>query len=392
MARFSLEYLGSEAPFLAEYPVTPLLEEQVDQYTPDIIKGIEPFDVIEIRDALREYNGKQVWGVDQGASSLKAVLYTADSGFLYPSPGEVLQVPSNGTGEEFLAFYQNIGAVARHQGIPVGISTAGNVQGTRLLEVPSVDYFKAAFIQSSLHGDFANIIPTLGAVNNDAQAALNFSLLHATRIGLLPEDANGRVVKMEPGHVRLVDPRRHPDQTTPDLPCGFEGNQYVCIENSVGGITAISKRWKYITGEEIGADKVAGRYWNGTPQEREWAGAIYLASASGFAEGIAGMGKVTGLLRGRFSTGLILPINGGGDGGAAVVVDSEVPAGKRGTTIAFHGGVNREPGYDDRVLAKLKMSGLQPSGSFYTEAITKYPGAMGAAIAAVVARRGMSSS
>ena len=185
---------------------------------------------------------------------------------------------------------------------------------------------------------------------------------------------------MEPGHVELVDPPQPLlGKTIAYEPCGMEGQEFPCVEQVVGGVKGIQSQWKKLTEETLTGPEISEKYLQGNPLASQ----IYDNSATNLATGIIGMGEALGLVGENAKTGVIVPVIGGGNGGAGYV--TETPPGKEPmVTIAFHGGVFNVPGYQERVKQILEANNVT-ADYLSTGDLSLNAGAEGAAIAALMA-------
>jgi hypothetical protein len=378
------ETLGT-APLLTDRrPVPGIQGEQLAAYNYDSLH-VTPagrFNTTEARGILKASNGQQVIGIDIGGGKAFAVLFNVIDGRLVPVK-ETAKTVEDKTGAEFLPLFEQISQYAEANGIPVGISCAGVVEGTQLKQTPNIPAFSAGF-QADYGSDFATLFPTAAAVNNDAEAAIKAAALNA---GL---EGAGQIMKMEPGHVRLVDPGLPQGVTAPNAPCGMYGQQFPCVEQIIGGVAGIEALWANTTGTPLDGRELSKLY-QGDPSLTNLYGTagtklateLYDASAKHLAIQLQGMANAVDLTGDNARGGLLLPIVGGGNGGAGFVMDTPRPDNR--LTVAFHGGVNNVPGYRDRVGQILGKAGTSVNSSF-TERFSINAGAEGAAVAALMAK------
>lgn len=314
-----------------------------------------------------------------GGGKITAIHFTVEKGILVPDSASQITVFRNGDAAGYLPMLQKVGAAAQESGTPIGVACAGIIKGTQLIQTPNMpDFHKRLWAEYG--GDFARLLPTVGSVNNDAEGAIKAAIFDARERGLLPA-GEGQILAMEPGHVELVDLKRPLGQTIPDEPCGVFGQQFVCVERAIGGAAGVESRWVKTTGERLDGRQISELYKQGNPLATE----LYDTSAGLLATVMRGMGDNLELMGDRPRAGLLLPIIGGGFGGAAFVMEAPRAKDQQALTVAFHGGVNNVPAYMDRVGQIMKQSGTPISASF-TESFSVNAGAEGAAIAALMAR------
>jgi predicted NBD/HSP70 family sugar kinase len=369
------ETLGT-APLLTDRrPVPPIDGSQLAAYNAESLH-VTPagrFNTTEARGILRKSEGQQVIGLDLGGGKAFAVLFNVVDGRLVPDKATAVTVEDK-TGADFLPLFEQVSKYAEENGIPVGVSCAGVIEGAKLVQSPNVPAFSAGF-QAEYGSDFTRLFPTVAAVNNDAEAAIKAATLNAGFEG------EGQIMKMEPGHVELLDLKRPQGQTVPDEPCGMFGQEFVCVERAIGGVAGIESRWEKTTRESLDGRKISDLYQQGNSLATE----LYDTSATQLAIQIQGMGNTLGLTGEGARAGLLLPIIGGGNGGAGFVMDDPKTNTMPDLVVAFHGGVNNVPGYMDRVRHILGEAGTSVNSSF-TERFSINAGAEGAAIAALMAK------
>src|SRR6266404_6349055 len=270
----SLHEMPGQAPLLTDRRPVPEISrqfsEQLRLYKADNNlrqRRIEtPFDSSAARAVISSrFEGQDVDTVDLGGDKALRIRFTARGGLLVPHTDSIWREESNGTGEKYARFLQDAQRQAKRDGVPIGISTAGKVEGTRLVEYTNADAFMAAFERYG--SDFKELMPNVTAVNNDAEAAIKTAILEAELRALLtdtdgingiivpivgggngggaavkkfegspvqdlPPQATGKTVSifaMEPGHVEMLNPMNPMNQKVPDDPCGFEGQPFVCV-------------------------------------------------------------------------------------------------------------------------------------------------------------------
>lgn len=389
----ALHETPGQAPLLTDRRPVPRITEQFSAqlrlYTPDTLRQrrIDPFNPSHAREIIRRFEGKNVDTVDIGGDKSVRIRFTARGGLLVPHTESVRRIESHETGAGYVPFLEDAQREAARDGVPIGISTAGKVEGTRLAEYTNADAFMEAFGRYS--HDFRVLMPNVTAVNNDAEAAIKTAILEAelraylngidgikgvllpivgggnggaafvrkfegSPIQDLPPqtlDTTGYIFAMEPGHIELVNPMNPLGQKVPDDACGFEGQPFVCVENVIGGVKGIEARWEKTKGQHLSGREIGQLYRGGNALATQ----IYDTSATQLAVQILGMGQTLGLFQ----------------------EDGD-------TLVAGHGSIFKEEGYLGRVSQILAQEKVNPYYTF-TGNFSINAGSEGAAIAALMA-------
>jgi predicted NBD/HSP70 family sugar kinase len=349
--------------FLTLLEVPDLSEEQMSLFTPESVtqQEMEEFNADKALMDLKNNEGKEVLTVDMGGDKVSRIFWKIKDGRLVANTETIETTKKIDKGANYTEFFEKAANEAKERGIDVAISFAGPLSGTCPQGIPNATDFKAD-LDKKYNGDFANLFPSLKAVNNDAQAGIKTAAIEARRSGKLKEngalefviDGGGfglafikgnKLIATEVGHTRLVDSLNWNKQTTP---CGLFGRDYVCIERVAASGAGVESVYKMLTGERLTGKEISQKYQNGDELARK----LYENSALLLAHGIVGVANLNNLMQ---------------------TPDD--------TVIAYHGGGFRVAGLMDRVTQIIaKQKGTQPT--LFTDDISINACAEGVAIAA----------
>lgn len=349
--------------FLTDLEVPNLLDEQMGLFTPESVtqQEMEDFNPDKALDLLKQNEGTEVLTVDLGGDKITRIFWKILDGCLTPDLDSIKKIKKIDKGANYTAFFEEAATEAKQKNIGVAISFAGPLNGTCPQGIPNATDFKAD-LDKKYNGDFANLFPTLKAVNNDAQAGIKTAAIAARRSGKLKEngtlefviDGGGfglafikgnKIIATEVGHTKLVDQLNWNKQKNP---CGLFGRDYVCIERVAASGAGVESIYKQLTGEALSGIEISNKYQNGDELARK----LYENSALLLAHGIVGVANLNNLMK--------------------------TP---NDTVIAYHGGGFRVAGVMDRVSQIVfKERRLQPT--LFTDDVSINACAEGVAIAA----------
>jgi predicted NBD/HSP70 family sugar kinase len=200
-------------------------------------------------------------------------------------------------GEGYLESLERTAAYASSHGIPVGISCGIPLDGTKA-GVTSKAPILLEGLRAKYEGDFANLIPALGACINDGAAGLISSSIKLSRQQaidniLFPINGGGlgmavlahtSLYATEAGHVEGIDELNSYDQHSV---CGVFGNDYTCLEQLGANKEGIETQWQAIRGTYSRAKDIEDRYREGDELARD----LYAHSAHVAAHVIAGTAR-----------------------------------------------------------------------------------------------------
>ncbi len=353
--------LGKDYLTLLEVPE--LSAEQMNLFTGENVtqQEMEEFNSDRALDLLKQNEGAEVLTVDLGGDKVTRIFWKITNGCLVPDVDSIKKIKKIDKGANYTAFFEEAADEAKERNINVAISFAGPLNGTCPQGIPNATDFKAD-LDRKYNGDFANLFPTLKAVNNDAQAGIKTAAIAARRSGKLKENGvlefvidgggfglayikNNKIIATEVGHTKLVDELNWNKQTNP---CGLFGRDYVCIERVAASGAGVENIYKQLTGETLSGIEISNKYQNGDELARK----LYENSALLLAHGIIGVANINNLMQSP------------GD-----------------TVVAYHGGGFRVAGVMDRVTQIIKTQrGEQPT--LFTDDISINACAEGVAIAA----------
>lgn len=347
---------------LRDLPVPGLLHEQLQRFTLRSLrtKHVRHFDAHASLDGLGASDGQRIIAVDIGGDKLSACYFTVRNGAVERMTEALACRGDDGVG--YLAALAELSERARREAVPVGVSFAGPVDGTRLLAAPNLPAFLAEF-RADYGGDFARLFSAIPVqVANDAVAGLMAGAVEAARhypdardvLYLINGSGLGGAVLVgnsiyaaEPGHVPVADALNPFGQRQS---CGLDGAQYVCVEAVAASKAGVEDIWQQRTLTRLPGHEISVRYQAGDRLARD----LYDNSAHVTAHVIRGMAAAFGLAA---------------DPGRLVVVG--------------HGGIFFVPGYGDRISDILcEERGISPRFLF-TRDFSLNACLEGAAIAAV---------
>jgi len=311
---------------LSELPVPTLLAEQLQRFTINSmrVRRVRPFDASVSLSVLRECHGETVIAIDISGAELSASYFTVRDGAVERTE-DILAYQDDG-GASYLTALRELSALARRDGLRVGVSVAGPVSGTRLLDAPNLPGFAAQF-RTAFGCDFTALFDDV-QVANDAEAGVMACALEAARRFSDTRDVlhvvnrvglggavltGGWIYAAEPGHVRVTDQLNALGQRRE---CGIDGARYACIEGVAGGKAGIEDMWTQQKRPRLSVREISALYLAGDHLARQ----IYDVSARLMAHVIAGMAEAFGLA-----------------------------ADPAGLTVVGQGAVFDVPGYSERV-------------------------------------------
>lgn len=333
--------LGKDLLTLAEVPNLP--DEQMKLFSPENVfqQEMEEFNPDKAIKLIEENEGAELLTVDMGGDKVTRIFWKVINGQLVADTDSIERVKKIDKGANYTAFFEKAAKEAEERHMNVAISFAGPLSGTSPQGIPNATDFKKD-LDNKYGGDFANLFPSLKAVNNDAQAGIKTAAVEARRCGKMKENGslefvidgggfglafikNNKIIATEVGHTRLADELNWHKQ---DTPCGLLGRDYVCIERVAASGAGVESIYKKLTGESLTGIEISDRYQEGD----ELAKKLYENSAILLACGIVGVANLNGLMKEA------------GD-----------------TVVAYHGGGFRVPGLMNRVSQIIdKAKGEQP--------------------------------
>jgi predicted NBD/HSP70 family sugar kinase len=318
---------GQDFISLRDLPNPGLLPEQLRGFTLESmrIKRIGYFNAHASLGELRASAGEKIIAVDIGGDKLSASYFMVRDGIVERAEGDLMSCRADG-GSGYLASPVELSQRSRREAVPVGISFAGPVDGTRLIAAPNLPDFLAEF-RDRYDSDFARLFPAV-QVTNDAVGGLMAGAVEAARrypdardvIYLINGSGLGGAILVgdaiyaaEPGHVKVAS-RLNPFGQS--KPCGMDGAHYPCVEAVAASKAGVEDLWQQRTLRRLPGRDISVRYQAGDALAR----ALYDNSAQVTAHAIRGMANAFKLA----------------DPGRLVVVG--------------HGGIFHVPGYGDRII------------------------------------------
>jgi predicted NBD/HSP70 family sugar kinase len=353
---------GPATGVLADLEIPAMVDAQLARFTPASLQAVESrrFHPGAALQTLRANHGAEVVAVDIGGDKLVTAPYAVDRGALVPQAAPVVKRSSAGVG--YLEMLEEAARSAGGRGLPLGISYAGPVRGSRALAGINVTSFTEE-LRSRHDGDFARLSRQVSLVNDGEAGVLAASLdairhhpaarhvLYVINGSGLNAAAwrDGTVITCEAGHLP-VDAGVNP--LGQHKPCGMRGATWVCLESVAASKAGIEDLWLQRRGEALGGREIAAAFVAGD----ELAVRLYEGSALVTAHVVKGVAQALGIL-------------------------PEWDA----TVVVGHGGTFEVPGYGDRVRAILEQDLSRPTRMRFTKDFSANACLDGAAIAAVCA-------
>lgn len=308
-------------------------------------------------DQLRMKIGQRVMAVDIGGDKITAGIlsFSRDDKFISAN----IQTQQGKRGEGYLAFLENLAEVVERDNLPIGISSAGIIEGSRLIDCSNIS--KLIFdLKAKYAGDLTNLFPNCQVVN-DALAGITRGALEVVKqeserqhfIYLINGGGLGGAVltsghlwALEPGHIPVVSNLNPLGQ---HKPCQVGGAQFVCLENVAASGAGIEDLWFQKTGERLTGEKISEKFQEGDPL----AVSLYRNSALIITHAIIGIENAFGF-------------------------DFQ--------DIVFicHGGCFKAPGYAEMVSQLLEIPPIYKPAIFFTKNFTENACLEGAAIVALI--------
>jgi hypothetical protein len=298
--------------------------------------------------------------IDIGGSHIDTRVVSSIGGKL---EGEAPTVVKGSNGRGFLQHLEKVKEYALAHKFPVAISYPGGRDGTVILDGPNVSELVKE-MQEKYRGDFAKLfsgVPFV-VVMQDTIAGLQagrlevkrlyshtekiFIVVNGSGLGAAFLDESGRFWTIEPGHLP-VEKALNPYQ---DRACGLFGQEFTCIEKVAASKVGIEDIWHKRTGHEISGEKISKGF---------------LQKGDSLALELYGM---SALLTAHVVQGIANAF--------ASAIDAK-------TTIVFHGGTFKVPGYGERVEQILEKDLDYTPQVIYTKDFSQNSCLDGAAITAL---------
>ena len=238
---------------LADMPTPAMIGAQIARFTIESVRAstTRSFDPRLVLAAFSASGGSEVMAVDIGGDKLIASRYVVRQGSLRQERPQLTR--DGGGGYDYIEALEDVVGLARASDMPVGVSYAGPVQGSRVLAGVNVPVFLSE-LQSRYGGDFGQIDDRITLVN-DAEAGLLAASLEAFR--RYPQARNiiyvingsgigcavlrrNEIITTEAGHVEA-------DRALNDLSqrsqCGMLGASFVCLERIGASKAGIEDIW-----------------------------------------------------------------------------------------------------------------------------------------------------
>lgn len=345
---------------LRDLPNPGLVPEQLGEFTLENmrVKRTGHFGAQASLGELRASAGEKIIAVDMGGDKLSASYFTVCDGMVERAPDDLLSCQAD-EGAGYLAALAELSERARREAVPVGISFAGPVDGTRLVAAPNLPQFLAE-LGDRHNGDLARLFPRV-SVTNDAVAGLMAGAVEAARrypdvrdvIYLINGSGLGGAVlagdtvfAAEPGHVRVISQLNPFGQSKP---CGMGGARYPCVEAVAASKAGIEDLWRQRTLSRVPGRDISARYQAGDALAR----ALYDNSAQIMAHAARG------------------------------IADAFRLTDRHRLAVVGHGGIFFVPGYGDRIVSLLREGGDTGPRFLFTREFSPNACLEGAAIAAV---------
>jgi predicted NBD/HSP70 family sugar kinase len=317
---FSPEELKKD---LLSRPVPSLSSEQLESYKKYDDLGASPAFAINFEKLPRFFKnnqGREVLVFDLGGNKVEiGKVVVKENNFVINENLKGKYVGKQGKGQ--LGFLEKFAKDKMNFDLPVGISTAGVVEGTVLKESPNKLFYQD-FIDK-YGGDFEKLFPRV-VVLNDAVAGLIAGIIYTKDhfptanniLYLVDGEGLGLAALMidtiwstEAGHI-TAQPKINPYKIK--TPCRLYPDRGVCVENVSASGSFIEPCWEKLTGEKINGREIEKRYCQGDKRVAD----LYDASAVGLAHALVGLGNVWSLWNKPEEVAVVL--HGGGFKAAGV--------------------------------------------------------------------------
>ncbi len=323
---------------------------------------------LKLVEALRRREGREVIAVDMGGDKFSWAHLVAEGDHLeFVAPPEKFN-STHGAG--YLDLLLEVGHKAEAMGVPVAISYAGPLDGTRPQDGPNVRQF-VADVQDRLGGDLSSITPF---VRNDAIAGLTAAVLYAQTNNPQVENIvyiicgsglgtaayrRGEMIAAEGGHIALSPALNLFDM---QQACGVFGQEFTCLErvgSSKAGVEALwaelapAVQGEFSTEANLTGLDISKEFQKGHPIARQ----LYDLSAHIVAFTALGVANAEQI---RFE-------------GAS--------------QIALHGGIFSVPGYVERVQQIMAHYTGLTIPAFATHEFTSNACLLGAGLTGILSQR-----
>src|SRR5690349_1810151 len=133
-----------QSPF-SNRTLLPESPQQLGLFTPESIHATEKgvFDLPQTEEKLKELEGKSSIGVDLGGDKIASQIFKAQEGRTEASGDQKRHMADNGQG--YVTFLEEVADRAMKEELPVGLSVAGPLEGTKLHKGPNVSSFAEEF-------------------------------------------------------------------------------------------------------------------------------------------------------------------------------------------------------------------------------------------------------
>lgn len=291
--------LPSSNPSLLERAPIQFAPEQLDLFTvPALrIQALGNFTAAKAVEQLETQNSNSFIGIDIGGDKIGAQLYEVRDGLVIRDPAFNLQHSSN-DGEGYMEVSEETARFAAQHKVPVGVSYAGPVDGTKPIDGPNVKRF-LSLLEDRYDNDFGRLLPSLAALGNDAVSGLTESAVNLERtnpgiknvIYLINGSGlggaalvDGTLYAAEPGHIEAI---ARFNRWKRQEACGMGGATFTCIEKVAASKAGIEPTYAQITGEQLDGRAIEDRYRGGD----QLAAALYENSTQIAAHAIAGLAR-----------------------------------------------------------------------------------------------------
>lgn len=336
-------------------------EEQISHITLENIhvKDNGFFDLSKSSNIIQNNEGRKVYAVDLGGDKIESQIFRVNDGQI-----EGVNKPHVNKGHQgygYMSFLENTADEAFQKNIPVGLSIAGPLEGTRLHVGPNIKAFGDEF-EAMYRSDFAKLFDH-PSVDNDAVAGLKAGAVKALKkfnniknvlyiisgsgfgAALLK---NGAIMALEPGHIELADDL---NKFNIKSVCGVFGNNKPCIEKIASGKAGIEASYENIAGISLSGQEISELAKNGD----ELANNLYDLAACSISNVVKGLSNIFNLQKN-----------------------------KKETVVIFHGGVFNAYNFTQRLEQYLNRDLGLSLQKIFTKDVSRNVCLEGAAIGALI--------
>lgn len=341
-----------------------IMQRQVDLFNLTSLNAREayPFRPEFVDGIVEMSNNNLLLAIDIGGDKIETRVFLANNGILHDMNETTMFRSRNGVG--YLSFLEGIAhSLVTKPTMPVGISSAGLVEGAHLINISTAPQFMEEF--GGKYGcNFARLFPGLKSVVNDAVAGMISGSVEAKKrypkvkhfVYMVNGSSLGAAVlkddviwSTEPGHIKIMDELNIHGQTRTCQ--GLCNKQGVCLKWVAASGAGIEDLWYQKTGNKLDGRQISQLFQDGNILAQE----LYDNSAR----------LVTYILLGLINAFGINPK-------------------MEDAAVICHGGCFNVPGYGQKVHKLLEVNIGRKINMVYTNEYSNNACLHGAALSALI--------